>query len=110
MRLLIKKPGQYPELEDFEAADTLSALQAAVGGYIQTVPITDKLVLVCDEDGKLKDKIANVALTNGMGGVYDYCVGTVAVVGLTDDGEEFRELTKHERAFATNWLDVRSIG
>lgn len=108
MQLLIKKPGRYPELITIEAEDTLSALQTAVEGYIETVPITSKLVLVADEEGKLKGKEPNIALES-RGWVYDVCVGTLAVVGITDDGEEFRELTKQETTYAKNWLDVRSI-
>lgn len=109
MQVLIKKPGQYPELTTIGAVDVLSALQTAVGGYIETVPITDKLVLIADEEGKLKGKEPNIALEN-RGVIYDVCVGTLAVVGITDDGEEFRELTKQETTYAKNWLDVRSIG
>ena len=61
---------------------TLEELQRAVGGYIEIVPLTDKTVMVVDEEGKLKGKEINVfatALYQGLRKVNDYIVGDVIV-------------------------------
>lgn len=109
MKLLVKQPGQFPEIKEFNEGDLLAELQAAVGGYIETVPISDTLVLVCDEEGKLKrDKVINIVLPI-KGNITDYVMGPVVIAGITRDGDDFRELNKREISFATNWLDVRSV-
>ena len=40
--------------------NTLEALQAAVGGYIETVKLDDDCTLVNDEEGRLKGKPVNL--------------------------------------------------
>lgn len=109
MKLLVKQPGQFPEIKEFNDGDLLAELQAAVGGYIEHVPISDKLTLICDEEGKLKNSLdINIVLPCG-GKVTDYVVGTVVVAAVTKGGDELRGLNKQEIAFAKNWLDVRSV-
>lgn len=49
------------DIELKEIGSELKHLQAEVGGYIETVPsIIENLVIVCDEEGRLKDKKVNV--------------------------------------------------
>lgn len=39
--------------------NTLEALQHEVGGYIETITLASDLVLICDEEGRLKGKKVN---------------------------------------------------
>ena len=45
MKAIRKKPGCAPELIDID--NTLKALQAEVGGYIETVTIASDVVVIC---------------------------------------------------------------
>ena len=77
MKALIKepkKPAVLKELPD-DTAGQLSALQDAVGGWIEQVRLSSKLIAIVDEEGRLKSKPYNVF---GL-------VGTVVFCGL---GEE----------------------
>lgn len=70
-----------------EIPNELSALQQAVGGYIETVFISDEIVLICDEEGRIKNKRSNPRLR-------DIC-GDFILCG--SDGENFRSLTEKEK-------------
>ena len=52
MKVIFKEPGKRCEYRDIEY--TLQALQKAVGGYIETVTIAEDLVIICNEEGRLK--------------------------------------------------------
>ena len=103
MRVLIKEPGKPWEIAEVE--NTLKALQGAVGGHIETIPVVaidsnEKAVMVMDEEGRLKGKELNIAVC----GVN--IVGTILLCG--QDGDEFtdvpdwlaRGLTYHEKESA----------
>lgn len=74
-----KEPMRIIEIED-----TLLEYQGLVGGLIETVRLSRELILVCNEEGRLK------ALERNRMGI----VGPFVVVG--EDGEEFRPLTDTE--------------
>ena len=101
MRVLIKEPGKPWETAEVE--NTLEALQGAVGGYIETIPIVatdsvEEAVMVMDEEGRLKGKERNITICG-----HDI-VGMVLICG--QDGDEFtdvpdwlvRGLTYHKSA------------
>ena len=103
MRVLIKEPGGSWEVAEVENA--LEALQQAVGGYIETLPVVavdsnEKAVMVMDEEGQLKGKEHNITICG------QDIVGTVLLCG--QDGDEFtdvpdwlaRGLTYHEKESA----------
>lgn len=73
-----------------EIADELSALQKAVGGYIEVVGNGDGTLIICNEEGKLIGLEGNRRIRDGM----SIIAGTFFVVG--DDGENFRSLTESE--------------
>ena len=60
MKVLIKQPGKPYEFGEVE--NTLEAMQSIVGGYIQTVNLRCGLVLVCDEEGRWKNKTWNAVV------------------------------------------------
>lgn len=81
--VLIKEPGKEPRVEPcFE--NKLEAFQEAVGGYIETVTIATDLVVICNEEGRLKNLPNNITVC----GVN--FVGTIIVAGVK--GENFHSL------------------
>lgn len=79
-----------------EINNELSALQNAVGGYIETVYNGDGTIIVCNEEGKLMSLEGNRRIRNGTSVI----AGTFFIVG--DDGENFRSLTESE---AVRYMD-----
>lgn len=94
IKCVIQRPGQISEIAEIE--NTLEAFQEIVGGYIEVMPLTERLVLIVNEEGKLKGLEPNMYV-NG-----DCLVGTVIVTAV--DGEEFRSLTVHEIQAVRSWL------
>ncbi len=80
---------------------TLRRLQELVGGYIETVspriPVSDKLVMICDEEGKLKEKpVSELATACAYLLAGDYLVGDVII--LSADRDDFVGLTDSQAA------------
>ena len=86
MKVLRKKPGF--NLEVIEVENELRDLQEAVGGNIQTVPFVNDIIILCDEEGKIKSKMPNFPY-NG-----DLIVGDVLFIGTALG--EFRSLNSTE--------------
>lgn len=78
--------GGNPYIKHIE--NNLHALQAAVGGLIEVVRLSGDVLLICDEEAKLKDKDGNRRIGR------EIIAGDFIVVG--DDGEHFRSLTQSE--------------
>lgn len=82
MRVIIKEPGE-PIGHFAEIDNTLEAMQEIVGGHIETITFQgftfSGLVIVCNEEGKLRGLPENFKLPN------DTVVGTVIVCGTDDD-------------------------
>lgn len=51
IRVILKRVGQTPEV--VELNNTLSALQAAIGGRIETVSFASDAVIICNEEDRL---------------------------------------------------------
>lgn len=66
-------------------SNTLKNLQKLVDGNIETVRITDSVILICNEEGVILDLPRN--LTVGHPPFYHTIMGDIVVVGV--DGEEF---------------------
>lgn len=82
MKALRKRPGE--PWEEVELENTLEALQAEVGGYIEAVSLLSDLVLIVNEEGLINDLPFNMSLC-GM-----HLFGTILAVGV--DGEEFCDI------------------
>lgn len=84
MKVIIKEPGQRPRVTEIE--NSLSALQQAVGGYIETVTLAEDFCIICNEEGRLQELPYNLT----------FCgvsfVGTILFVGVA--GDEFADLSK----------------
>ena len=77
-----KDAGESPKLVQIE--NSLEAVQQAVGGYVETVTFCSDAVLLCDEEGKIKNRPMNVKLFG------EELVGTILIVGV--NGDEFTDL------------------
>lgn len=85
MRIIYKDPDKAPEVREVD--NTLKALQDCVGGYIETVPLTRDVVIICNEEGRLLGLPPNPV----MGGDF---IGPVLLVGVK--GDEFTDLTDRQ--------------
>ena len=69
--------------------NTLEAMQEFVGGLIQAIyPYEDRVAIVCDDEGKLKQYRPTRVLFDEDGVPYDILVGDCFIVGLSYDGFE----------------------
>lgn len=74
----IKRPGETPK--HVWISDTLENLQKNVGGYIETVTLSNDLVIICNEDGRFLKLPHNCEVCG-----VDF-VGTILFAGIS--GEE----------------------
>lgn len=92
MKVLAYRTGNENNGEIIEIKNELEPMQKFVGGYIEVVPMPNGLVIVCDEEGRLKNYPHSVDITvNNQTASF---VGNVFVCGT--DGEEFRGLSDDE--------------
>lgn len=83
MKIIRKDPGKNPSIIDVE--NTLEALQEQVGGNIEQITIAEDLVILFDEEGRIKGKPLNEALAlHGLN-----VPGTALILGV--DGEKFAD-------------------
>ena len=96
MKVIIKRPcDQFGE--EATIPNTLRALQEAVGGYIETVTLNNGLVLICNEEGKIRDMPYNFTRrkligSNAFANLYGQfpIFGTVIACGV--EGDEFADI------------------
>ena len=77
----VKDPGK--KLEERQLKNELDSLQRMVGGYIEVVTLTNGIVVICDEEGRLKGR-PHSAYLDGV----DFC-GRIILAG--SEGEEFSD-------------------
>ena len=99
MKVIRKHPGEYPEVIDVE--NDVDAICAELDGHMEAFTIAQDLVILCDEEGRLKGKAPNIAL-KGLG--VDFC-GTILIVGV--DGEEFCDVQQLDFALWSFFRMVR---
>lgn len=95
IKVVAQNPGEISRI--VTVPNTLEALQELVGGYIEPHHICGSLVLVMDEDGRLKGLPENVRCVQ-----YGTIVGPVFITA--DKDEDFRSLTPEEIQTARAWL------
>lgn len=82
IHVLTKRPGSIPR--SVWVSDTLENLQRQVGGYIETVMLDEDLVVICNEEGRLRNLPYNCEVE----GIQFY--GDIIIAGVQD--EEFADL------------------
>lgn len=102
IKALLFEPGKKPK--DIEIGNSLEAFQEAVKGYIETLSISETVVLIVNEEGLIRRMkpcvmVSIPVLHGALSCSYRYTtlVGPVVAVGV--QGDEFRSLTKVERDF-----------
>lgn len=85
-RCIIKRPDEtYGHVTNISTS--LRNLQKTVDGHIEVVRITDSIVIICNDEGKIRGLQPNFLI----GTVFkDTIVGTAVIIGV--DGEEFADL------------------
>ena len=90
IKVLVVEPMKPCRVQEIN--DSLEAMQAIVGGYIEVVtPFDEPVAIVCNEEGKLRGLPYNRPLTDRHGVTYDILCGTFFIAGV--DGENFASLT-----------------
>lgn len=90
MRILYKEPGKAPRT--MVIAQDLGIMQQLVDGYIEPIRISDKTVLIVNEEGKLKGMDPNFILV--VEERVDLILGPAIFCG--EKGEDFVSLPKDE--------------
>lgn len=86
MQVLYKKPAFPPEV--IEVENELKPLQKLVNGYLETITVNSHMVMVLNEEGRLRNMVPNFYYKN------ELIVGPVFFCGVTGDG--FRDITGYE--------------
>lgn len=95
MNIIVKEPGKQAYHKSIEG--TLKEMQEIVGGYIETVRVGKLLLMVCNEEGKLRGLPHNFALGN------DIICGTVFFCSMS--GEDMIGLSLEHARAVRHWLD-----
>lgn len=83
IRVIIKRPDElYGHVANI--SHSLENLQKTVGGYIETFHLTEDVVVICNEEGKLENLPHNMNLHG------EELVGTIIVCGI--EGDELTDL------------------
>ncbi len=100
IKAFVKHPDKAPCFEKISA--DLDAMQELVGGWLEEVKVSSDIVILCDEEGKLKGKVYNCSF-----GRYDL-VGTIVFVGVKDNDWEDIPLSPDEfkEAFPALYKEV----
>lgn len=77
IRVVAKQPGASPRT--MLISNRLESLQNRVGGYIETVSVFRDVVMICNEEGKLKRMVPNFLYG------FDMIVGPVVFAGVDRD-------------------------
>ncbi len=77
--VMVKEPGE--NWNPWNIENRLEDFQQLVGGYIETVTVNEELILIVNEEGKLKGLPGNFPFRG------DWLCGTVVAAGSA--GEEF---------------------
>lgn len=77
IRVVAKQPGASPRT--MLISNRLESLQNRVGGYIEIVSVFRDIVMICNEEGKLKRMVPNFFYG------FDVIVGPVVFAGVERD-------------------------
>lgn len=91
--------GESPEIVEMD--NTLEAFQKGVGGWIQTLMLSDRVLAVINEEGKLEGLEGNFYIPN------DVVVGNC--IFCSADGEEFGSLTVEEQSQVIGFLERNRV-
>ncbi len=88
LRIVLKKVGEIPEIMNIE--NTLESKQKLVGGLIEVATVTEDILLICNEEGKLDNLLPNLIFD------FDYIAGDCFFVGDDYENGDFKSLTDEQ--------------
>lgn len=95
MKVLIFEPGKKAKVQ--EIGNSLEAMQAVVGGYIQAIyPWEDEVALVCNDEGKIAGLPLNRLIFDDEGNLVDVIAGTFFICSAPIESENFESLTEEQ--------------
>ena len=98
IKVIIKRP-EEPVGHMTWISDTLENLQKHVEGYIETLTIASDMVVICNEEGRIRNLPYNCTIEN-----HDF-VGTIILAGV--DGDEFADVPISLAAFKQRWMEYK---
>ena len=101
MRVLLKEPGKDPRT--MIIPNDLGTLQQLVDGYIEVHKLTDGLVMIVNEEGKLKGLEPNFYVDR----LKDTILGTAIFCG--EDGEEFTDIDEYDLTVLQTFFSLDDI-
>ena len=92
--VLLVEPNKYPRMIEIE--DSLEAMQAVVGGYIEEyMPFEDDVAIVCNEEGKMNGETLNRAIYSEDKEMVDIIAGKFFVCYAPIESENFLSLPEN---------------
>ena len=101
LKIVLKKVGEEPEVMNIE--NTLEAKQKLVDGWIEVVSVTEDILLVCNEEGKLDNLPPNLLFD------YDYIAGDCFFIGDDYENGDFKSLTDEQIEEVKEICEKRTI-
>lgn len=98
IKVIIKRP-EEPAGHMTWISDTLKNLQTHVEGNIETLTLASDMVVICNEEGRIRNLPYNCTIEN-----HDF-VGTIILAGV--DGDEFADVPISLAEFKRFWLDCK---
>lgn len=95
------KINEQPRVEEIE--NDYKAFQNFVGGHIQALTISNDVVMIVNEEGKLMGLAPNFLCDT----IHDVIVGDVIFVGT--DGESFTTLTQEQACKVIDYIQYSTI-
>lgn len=99
IKIVFKEP--LKKAEERIVEDKLEEYQKLVEGHLESVHITQNIVMICNDEGKIKKLDPNIIWGS------DVIVGNIFVVGAQDD--DFRSLTENEIKVVKELLNFATI-
>lgn len=101
MRVLVKNPGKDPQT--MVITNNLHLLQQLVDGPIEVHTLTDGLVMIVNEEGKLKNLEPNFYVAS----LKDTILGTAIFCG--EDGEDFTDIDERDLTVLQTFFSLEPI-
>ncbi len=101
MRIIYKEVGKDPVEKEIE--NELETMQKLVGGPIESTRYMGNLVIICNEEGKLKNLKPNIKLG------YDCIVGNCFVVQIDLEISNFKSINDNQIEYVIKDLKQRSV-
>lgn len=83
-----------------DVGSELEDLRSIIGGHLETVTFPEDIILICDEEGKLKYQSPTLIIKDTNGTIYDVVVGVVLFVSF-DGVDDWTDIQNHQ----IEWLE-----